>query len=489
MHYRNFCILVATTGLLAAVAPAWAQKAKSAPFSYQPEQGPDRYDSRVPIKTLPLADGIGFVILAHQANGGYAVERYDQALKKQWETALPVAPGETVEAFGLGPKQVWVVLHHLDESGQNLTVHPVALRSGQPGLPVLLVGAPARDRRPGVALSPDGTHLLAFAYQTRDEQIRALDATLFDQELTKVLARTYDFRATRDFFSPSVLLANDGSQLVTMVGDGMSKLTVRRYPATPDRPDQATPIPVLGVPVGGVFGGRTIRIRDARFKLLPDGQLYAAALVADYDSGELTGLKVARFDFDKNDIKLSNEVPFDAAYLATVGQATGGPAPKRLEDIYLADLLLTTEKNLVVLAEHHYEEGGPELPVHARELHVFGYNSFARPSWHKLVTKNQTAPAVDSYTGLGFRAAVFGEEIQLLSLETLAGKSDLYLRRLQAVGGAVSAPQRLKLNVADDQQLAYVKDFTAWLAPKTIIGISRPNKKSAALQLNRVELK
>lgn len=489
MHYRNFCILVATTGLLAAVAPAWAQKAKSAPFSYQPEQGPDRYDSRVPIKTLPLADGIGFVILAHQANGGYAVERYDQALKKQWETALPVAPGETVEAFGLGPKQVWVVLHHLDESGQNLTVHPVALRSGQPGLPVLLVGAPARDRRPGVALSPDGTHLLAFAYQTRDEQIRALDATLFDQELTKVLARTYDFRATRDFFSPSVLLANDGSQLVTMVGDGMSKLTVRRYPATPDRPDQATPIPVLGVPVGGVFGGRTIRIRDARFKLLPDGQLYAAALVADYDSGELTGLKVVRFDFDKNDIKLSNEVPFDAAYLATVGQATGGPAPKRLEDIYLADLLLTTEKNLVVLAEHHYEEGGPELPVHARELHVFGYNSFARPSWHKLVTKNQTAPAVDSYTGIGFRAAVFGEEIQLLSLETLAGKSDLYLRRLQAVGGAVSAPQRLKLNVADDQQLAYVKDFTAWLAPKTIIGISRPNKKSAALRLNRVELK
>lgn len=489
MYYRNFCILVATTGLLAAVAPAWAQKVKSAPFSYQPEQGPDRYDSRVPIKTLPLADGIGFVILAHQANGGYAVERYDQALKKQWETALPVAPGETVEAFGLGPKQVWVVLHHLDESGQNLTVHPVALRSGQPGSPVLLVGAPARDRRPGVALSPDGTHLLAFAYQTRDEQIRALDATLFDQELTKVLARTYDFRATRDFFSPSVLLANDGSQLVTMVGDGMSKLTVRRYPATPDRPDQATPVPVLGVPVGGVFGGRTIRIRDARFKLLPDGQLYAAALVADYDSGELTGLKVVRFDFDKNDIKLSNEVPFDAAYLATVGQATGGPAPKRLEDIYLADLLLTTEKNLVVLAEHHYEEGGPELPVHARELHVFGYNSFARPSWHKLVTKNQTAPAVDSYTGIGFRAAVFGEEIQLLSLETLAGKSDLYLRRLQAVGGAVSAPQRLKLNVADDQQLAYVKDFTAWLAPKTIIGISRPNKKSAALRLNRVELK
>ncbi|MGI4887154.1 MAG: hypothetical protein ACRYFR_19540 [Janthinobacterium lividum] len=489
MRYHRIRAILAAAGLLAAVAPAWAQKVKSVPFSYQPEQGADRYDSRVPVKTLPLADGSGFIILAHQANGGYAVERYDQALKKQWEAALPVAPGETAEAFGLGPEQAWVVLHHADENGQNLTVHPVGLRSGQPAPPVVLVAAPARDRRPGVAISPDGTHLLAFAYQTREAQIKALNATLFDQKLTKVLSRTYDFRTTRDFFSPNVLVANDGAQLVTMLSDGMSKLTVCRYPAAPDAPTRATPVPVLGVPVGGIFGGRTIRIRDARFKLLPDGQLYAAALVADYDSGELTGLKVVRFDFDKNDIKLSDEVPFDAAYLAAVGQATGAPAPKRLEDIYLADLLLTPEKNLVVLAERHYEEGGPELPVHAREIHAFGYNSFARPSWHKLITKDQTAPAVDSYTGIGFRAAVVGEEVQLVTLETLAGKSDLYLRHLPALGGVASAPQRLKLNVANDQQLAYVKDFTTWLGPKTIIGTSRPSKRSAALQLNRVELK
>ena len=489
MYYHNIWSTIALAGLLAGSTPALSQKVKSVPFSYQPEQGTDRYDSRVPIKTLPLADSSGFIILAHQANGGYAVERYDQALKKQWEAALPVAPGETVEAFGLGPEQVWVVLHHTGEGNQNLTVHPIARRGGQAAPPVVLVSAPARDRRPGVTISPDGTHLLAFAYQTREEQIKALDATLFDQKLTKVLSRSYDFRTTRDFFSPNVLVANDGAQLVTMLSEGMSKLTVRRYPATPDLSTQATPVPVLGIPVGGIFGGRTIRIRDARFKLLPNGQLYAAALVADYDSGELTGLKVVRFDFDKNDIKLSDEVPFDATYLAAVGQATGAPAPKRLEDIYLADLLLTPEKNLVVLAERHYEEGGPELPVHAREIHAFGYNSFARPSWHKLVAKDQIAPIIDSYTGIGFRAAVFNEEIQLVTLETLAGKSDLYLRRLPAVGGIASAPQRLKLNVADDKQLAYVKDFTAWLGPKTIIGISRPSKRSAALQLNRIELK
>lgn len=489
MYYHNIWSTVALAGLLAGSTPALSQRIKSVPFSYQPEQGTDRYDSRVPIKTLPLADGSGFIILAHQANGGYAVERYDQALNKQWEAALPVAPGETVEAFGLGPEQVWVVLHHTGEGSQNLTVHPISRRGGQAAPPVVLVSAPARDRRPGVTISPDGTHLLAFTYQTREEQIKALDATLFDQKLTKVLSRSYDFRTTRDFFSPNVLVANDGAQLVTMLSEGMSKLTVRRYPVTPDLSTQATPVPVLGVPVGGIFGGRTIRIRDARFKLLPNGQLYAAALVADYDSGELTGLKVVRFDFDKNDIKLSDEVPFDATYLTAVGQATGAPAPKHLEDIYLADLLLTPEENLVVLAERHYEEGGPDLPVHAREIHAFGYNSFARPSWHKLVAKDQIAPIIDSYTGIGFRAAVFNEEIQLVTLETLAGKSDLYLRRLPAVGGVASAPQRLKLNVADDKQLAYVKDFTAWLGPKTIIGISRPNKRSAALQLNRIELK
>ena len=73
--------------------------------------------------------------------------------------------------------------------------------------------------------------------------------------------------------------------------------------------------------------------------------------------------------------------------------------------------------------------------------------------------------------------------------KTLDKKSDLYLRRINAQTGVVSAPERLKLNVADDQQLAYVKDFTAWLDEKTIIGVSRPSKKSAALQLDKIVVK
>ena len=79
--------------------------------------------------------------------------------------------------------------------------------------------------------------------------------------------------------------------------------------------------------------------------------------------------------------------------------------------------------------------------------------------------------------------------MQLLTLENINKKSDLYLRRVNAQTGVVSAPERLKLNVADDQQLAYVKDFTTWLGEKAIIGVSRPSKKSAALQLDKIVVK
>ena len=488
MRVSLVALALVVGGLVCNSHLAQAQKTKSVPFSYLPEQGEDRYNQRVPRKTLALADGSGFVILAHQSGSAYAVERYSADLKKQWSTTLPIAPGETVEAFGRSPEQAWVVVHHTDENGQNLTVQPVALAGGQKGLPVVLVTAAASERRPSVRLSPDGTRLLAYRYATRDEQVRSLVGTLYDQKLTKILDRTYDFRDQGDFFSPNILLANDGTQYVTLLGDAMRKLTVRRYPATADRLGVATPIPVLGVPVGGVFEGKPIIIRDAKFSLLPDGQLYAAALCANYDSGELTSLKVVRFDFENKQLKLAPELPFAPAYLAEVSKATGTET-KKLEDIYLADMLLSEDKNLVVVAERHFEEGGPEQPVHARELHVFGYSSFVTPTWHLVVAKDQVAPAIDSYTGIGFRAAVFGEDVQLLTLENIADKSDLYLRHIQARTGVISPPQRLKLNVANDQQLAYVKDFTTWLGPKEIIGVSRPSKKSAALQLNEVKLK
>lgn len=485
---RSSYLALAISSCLCVASAAQAQKVKSAPFNYLPEQGEDRYNMRVPQKTLGLPSGSGFVILAHQSGSAYAVERYSADLKKQWSTTLPVAPGETVEAFSRGPEQVWVVIHHADEAGQNLTAYPVALGSGQKGTPVVVVQAPASDRRPMVRTSPDGTRLLAYRYALQGNQVRSLVGTLYDQRLGKLLERTYNFRDQGDFFSPNILLANDGTQYVTMLGDGMRKLTVRRYPAAPDKVGVPTPVPVLGVPVGGVFGGQPITIRDAKFSLLPDGQLYATALCANNDTGELNSLKTVRFDFGANTIKLADPIPLTANFLAEANK-TLGTSFKRLDDVYLADILLTDSKNLAVIAERHFEEGGPELPVHARELYVFGYSAFLTPTWHQIIAKDQVAPAVDSYTGIGLKAAVYGEEVQLLTWEAIEGKSDLYLRRIQAATGVLGPQQRLKLNVANDQQLAYVKDFTTWLDPKTIIGVSRPSKKSSALQLDEVKLK
>ena len=484
MLHRALQLGLLGAALAGSAAPAAAQKVRSAPFSYLPEQGADRYDMRVPRKTLALAGGAGFVILAHQSAGGYAVERYDIDLKKQWSTTIPVAPGETLEAFGRGPQQAWVVLHHKDESGQNLTVVPVNLQSGQRGPAKVVMAAGPRDRRPGVSISPDGSRLLAFRYLTREQQVKSIAATLFDQNLAQLAEKTYDFRDQGDFFSPAAYVANDGTQYVTLVSDGMKKLTVRRYPA-----GSSPEIKVLGVPVGGVFGGRAVTVRDARFAVLGDGSLYAAALCADYQTGEYHSLKVVKYDFSgSGDMKFSPEFRFTPAYLAEIGKASGLDV-KRLDDLYLGELLLTADKQLVVVAEKHFEEGGSEAPVHARELHVFGYNEFGQPTWHSLVAKNQVAPAVDAYTGIGFRAAVFGNTVQVLTLETLNKKSDLYLRRINAQTGVVGPPERLKLNVADDQSLAYVKDFTTWLDEKTIVGVSRPSKKSAALQLEKIVVK
>ena len=487
MPYKIFglrrALLLGT--LLASRTPlAIAQKAKSAPFNYLPEQGADRYDMRVPRKTLPLADGSGFVILAHQSAGGYSVERYDADLRKQWTATIPINPGETLEAFGRGSQQALVVLHHKDDSGQNLSVVAVNLQSGQRSPTKVVMTASPRDRRPGVSISPDGARLLAFRYLTRAQQVTSIAATLFDQNLLKLEEKVYDFRDLGDFFSPAVHVANDGTQYVTVVSDGMKKLTVRRY-----LPGPKADVKVLGVPVGGMFGGRAVTVRDTKFTVLNDGSLYAAALCADYATGEYYSLKVVKYDFSgAGDMKFSPEFRFTPAYLAEVSKASGLDV-KRLDDVYLGDLLLTADKQLVVVAEKHFEEGGSEAPVHARELHLFGYNEFGAPTWHSLVVKDQVAPAVDSYTGIGFRAAVFGNTLQLITLENINKKSDLYLRRVNAQSGVVSSPERLKLNVADDQQLAYVKDFTAWLGEKTIIGVSRPSKKSAALQLERIVVK
>ncbi|MDU0370877.1 hypothetical protein ACFPAF_10765 [Hymenobacter endophyticus] len=467
--------------LLASLPIASAQRVKSAAFSYLPEQTDDRYNQRVPSKTLPLPAG-GFIVLAHTSATEYAVERYDAELKRQWSTVLPLTAGEAVDGFARSSSHALVVVHQ-GGSSQQLTAYSLDLSNGQKLPAKKLLDASSRDRRPGVAFSPDGSKLVVWRYLTQGAQIKAISASVFDGKLTKLKDRTYDFHDQGGFFSTTVHVGNDGSQLVTLVGDEMKKLTVRRY--RNDSPD----VKVMSVSVGGTFGGKVVNVFDSRFRLLPDNTLYAAAICNERETGLYHSLKVVKFDFSaEGDMKFAPEVKFTPEYLAEANKATGSAA-KRLEDVYLTDLLLTDDKQLVVAAEKKYEEGGDDSPGHTRELHLFGYNEFQTPTWHSIIGKDQVAPATEGYSSIGYRAAVFGPEVQVVTWEKLKNKSDLYLRRLNVQTGVVSEPKGLGLNVAADQNPSYVKDFTAWIDAKTLIGVSRPSKKSAALMLNKIVVK
>ncbi|UOQ81087.1 hypothetical protein [Hymenobacter sp. 5414T-23] len=469
-------------GLLQAPAVVLAQKVKSAPFSYVPEQSDDRYNQRVLRKTLPLSTG-GFVILAHKSATEYAVERYTTDLKRTWSTALPISAGQAVDAFAASGSQATVVIHQTSGAAQNLSALTFDLATGQKGPLKKLLDANARDRRLGVTFSPDGTKLVAWRYLTRDVQIRAINAAVYDEKLTKLKDRTYDFHDQGGFFSTTIHVGNDGTQYVTLVAYEMKKLSVRRYLNT------SPEIKVMSVAVGGTFGGKAVNVFDSRFMLQGNNTLYAAAICNERETGLYHSLKLVKFDFNGDgDLKFAPEVKFTPEYLADVNKASNTSA-KRLEDIYLTDLLLTDEKQLVVVAEKKFEEGGDDSPGHTRELHLFGYNEYQAPTWHSIIAKDQVAPAAEGFSSIGYRAAVFGEDVQLVTWEKIKNKSDLYLRQVNAQTGVVQEPEALGLNVAADQNPSYVKDFTAWLDSKTLIGVSRPNKKSAALMLNKIVVK
>lgn len=471
-----------TSAVLLTSGAVQAQKVKSTVFTYLPEQSDDRYNQRVPSKTLPLAKG-GFIILAHKSANEYAVERYDAELKRQWSTPLPLTAGQTIEGFVSDGSQALVAVYDKGTASQSISAQAIDLSNGQKTAPKKLTETGLRDRRPSVAFSPDGTKLVAWRYLTRNTQVKSITASVYDAKLAKLKDRTYDFSDQGAFFSTTVHVGNDGAQYVTLVSDEMKKLTVRRYLNT------GNDIKVMSVAVGGTFGGKVVNVFDSRFLLLPDNTLYAAAICNERESGIYHSLKVVKFDFSgEGDMKFAPEFLFTPEYLAETNKATATTA-KRLEDVYLTDLLLTDDKQLVVVAEKKYEEGGDNSPGHTRDLHLFGYNEFQSPTWHSIVAKDQIAPATEGFSSIGYRAAVFGSDVQLVTWEKRKGKSDLYLRRVNVQTGVVQEPKGLGLNVAADQNPSYVKDFTAWLDAKTLVGVSRPSKKSAALMLNKIVVK
>lgn len=458
-----------------------AQKVKSAPFSYVPEKSDDGYNQRVPQKTFALANG-DFIILAHKSATEYALERYTTTLKRVWTTPIAVTSSESIERFLVSPTQALVVIYNRSTTGQSLFAQPVSLADGQKAPGQKLVVADSRSRRPGVAVSADGTKLLAWTYTTHNKQIRAIQAKIYDERLNKPQERTYDFSDVGSFFSTTLHIGNDGTQYVVLLSDGLKKLSVRCY--RNDRPD----VKVMAVAVGGTFGGKEVTVFDARSILQPDNSLYTAAICTERLSGQYYSLKMVKFDFTALTMKFADEFRFTPEYLAQVNQLAQTKA-SRLEDVYLSDLLLNEEKQVVVVAEKKYEEGGDESVVRAKELHLFGYNEFEKPVWHHIIAKDQVAPPAESFTGIGYRAAVFGLDLHLLTQEKIKDKSDLYVRLINVKTGDIQPAKGLGLNVASDQNLAYVKDFTTWLDSKTIIGVSRPSKKSAALMLNKITVK
>ncbi len=481
---RSLAVFLCLIGL---AAPVVAQvKVKSTPFSYVPDATADPYAERVPNKLLPLAGG-AFLLLTRQSATQYVVERYAGAeMKKNWACPLTLAPGEGIDAFATTPESATILTYQADPVAgtQALYGYRIAVGTGQATSRRELLGG-TRGRRLYASLSDDGTRVVAFRTNLRQTQISSLDVVTFDNAFQEQNRFPVDLQGAGAGPSVTVRISNAGDVVVGLITDGGIQLTVRRYPA------KGTDAQVLGVPIGGTYGGHKVYIFDTAYRFDEAGALYAAAICMDEESGDYHSLKVVKYDFAANDMRFADEFRFTPAYLkeletdAAKHQAT---APKRLADTYLSDVLLTAEKQVVVVAERKEEEG-EKSPHYAKEVLLFGYNEFSAPTWHGVLWKNQQAPAEEGYAGIGYKAQVQGTTIHLLTLETLNKKADLYDHPFSALTGKPLPVRALGLNVTTSQPVSYVKDFTAWLDARTVLAVSRPAKKSNTLNLNRIVLK
>lgn len=232
----------------------------------------------------------------------------------------------------------------------------------------------------------------------------------------------------------------------------------------------------MDIQLGGLFEGQQVYLFDTFFSVQPDDQVYAAAICAEEKTGQYHSLKVVRFDFKAGEMKFAPEFRFTPQYLAELNKLSPGAAPvKRLEDIYLSDLFVSPEKDVAVAAEKRYNEA-PGKPFVAREIHLFGYDNYLNPSWHSVVNKHQTAPAQEGFQAISYRAQLFGTSLQVLSLESVKGKTDIYARRINLKTGASAAPQPLGLQL-NPAGLAYLKAHTAWLDEQTILAVGKSAKK------------
>jgi hypothetical protein len=480
--------VVLLMGAFLATAPtAEAQtKVKGVPFAYVPDPSADPYAERVPNKLLTLPDGT-FLLLTRRTAQEYAVERYAGGdLKKMWSCAVPLTANEGIDAFATAAAAATLLTYRTDAATgeQTMAGFRIDLSTGQRTERKPLLTAPKGRRLYGSA-SDDGSKIVVYETRARQSQLTELQTVVYDDTFRELTRTLVDLRGAGGSASATVRVANTGDQYVGLQTDGGIKLTVRRYPLKGDEAQ------VLGVPVGGVFGGQKVYIFDTAYRFDQDGALYAAAVCMTEESGEYYSLKVVKFDFAANDIRYAEEIKFDAKYLATLqtsAKAAGTTAPERLADTYISDILLTAEKQVVVVMERKEEEGD-RAPHFAKELLLFGYNEFGAPTWQSALWKNQQAPAQEGYAGIGYRAHMQGTTMHLVALEAIGKKTDLFDHAYSALTGKVLPVRPLGLNVAPGQPVNHVKDFTAWLDAKTLLAVTRPAKNAATLILNKIVLK
>ncbi len=462
---------------------AQAKTKASVAFSYQPDKSEDHYNPRIKQKAIPVGQD-AFVLLNSDGARKYTVEKYNADLKRQWAAEIPLAEGETIESFTATQEAALVVTHRKNGQNQQLLGHYINLQNGQQEQPSLLLEAPAKGRRAGVAVSEDGSRVLAFRYHTDNSfQIQTISGTLYNGRLQKQQDVTYNLNDLRGIMTADIQLGNNGEQYLNLISDQMNRLSVRQY--SPDSKEAK----VMSVLVGGAFDGKKVYIRDTKFELMPNGKMYGAVLTADEASNGYYSLKAVKYDFENEDMVFAEEFQFTPDYVQKVNALDKSSDNTKLQDIYLTDLLLTPEKKLVVVAEKKYTAGGDNAPFFAKELHLFAYDEFMDSSWNSVLMKQQEAPAAEGFAGISYASYLSGNTLNLLTLEDLNGKYDLYLRQINTSNGSASAPKTVGLKVAKDSKPAYLRAYTAWLADKNIVTVVRSGKKDKGLQLKHVQVK
>jgi hypothetical protein len=460
-------------------------RAKPVPFTFLADLSEDRYNQRLKHKSLPVSE-TDFIILSKKSATEYAVERYDGSLKKTWATALPLLPEETVEAFYKNTEYAFVLTHRFEKGvgSQALFSHLVELRTGKKLESRKIFEVTAKGRKIGATYSEDGSKIVAYQFQMQETKIRSIDAAVFDGSFKKLKDQHYDLRDISTNVSANLKIDTQGNQYLCLLSDNATKLAIRRYDLKTDAAK------VMSVQLGGSFSGKNIYVFQTQYALEPNGILYASALCLDQETSEYYSLKMVKFDFESAEMKFAPEFRFTPEYLASLNKAVPSDKPlTRLEDIELSEMLISPEKDVVIIAEKRYTEAGENSNYVAKELHLFTYDEFQNLAWRSFILKNQVAPPEEGFSGTSYTARFVNSSLNILTLETLNTKTDLYLRRINPRSGAGENPKALGLNVANDKSLAYIKDFTTWLNDNSLITVSRPSKKSATLQLSKIGLK